>query len=394
MIINLQNQLTQQLGIQQTYVATAITAGGTSSPVKNIDGFTNQWAAQIGQTGEKIAEIMLVSGVPSGTTINFGTSPSHTAGTLLFGHAQDTPIYQIHYDQVIFYRSTAGTGGPFSALATVSIQPDSLYTQYNDAAGASTYAYYAQYYNSVSGDTSGSSSIFVPGGPTFYSLQKLKQRVKDKLYSAGYLKADDSQIIDWVNEWYEIMQNAALKVNQGYMVGTAVYSFGTAGYGTVTATDFKQPLKLEVSYDAGVTFTPSHELMIREYSSLDFFSPNDPHHAWLGETVFQILPPSTGGSAKLTYGQRFSPLINDSDEVTQTLKAYTTSCVEYCLSVAYGLDQKDAESQQHYQLFGQGKADFTAEVQPRDLTGVKNIEIVEGLSGMSEDITLSTEMIF
>src|SRR4051794_26536513 len=116
MIISLQNQLTQQSGIQQTYVATAITAGGTQSPVKNIGGFTNQWAAQFGQTGEETAEIMIISGAPSGTVLNFGTSPSHTGGTLLFGHAQDTPIYQIHYDQVVFYRSTAGTTGAFSAL--------------------------------------------------------------------------------------------------------------------------------------------------------------------------------------------------------------------------------------------------------------------------------------
>lgn len=385
MIISLSNDLTKQTGIQQTYVASAISAGGTSSPVKNIAGFTNQWAVGIGMVGEETAEIMLISGAPSGTQLNFGTSPSHTGGTFLYAHAQDTPLYQIHYDQVVFYRSTAGTGGPFSSLATVSIQPDSPYTQYDDSTGAAGYAYYAQYYNSVTGDLSGSSSIFVPGGPTFYSLQKLRQRVKDKLYAAGYIRNDDL-ITDWINEWYELMTNAAIKVNQGYMLGTALYSFGTAGLGTVTASNFKQPVKFEVTYD-GTLYIPSTEIQLQTFSENDYFNTAIPHHAWIGETVFEVLPHQVAGSVKLTYAQRFTPLSEDSDEVTQTLKAYTTSCVEYCLSVAYGLDQKDAESGQHYQLFDRGKADFVAEITPRDQTGIKTIAITESVSGMDDDLT-------
>lgn len=360
-------------------------AGGTSSPVKNINGFTNQWGLQIGRTGEETAEIMLLSGVPSGTVLNFGTSPAHTAGTLFYGHAQDTPIYQIHYDQIIFYRSTTGTAGPFSSLATVSIQPDNLYTQYDDLTGASSYAYYAQYYNSVNGDTSGSSSIFIPGGPTYYSLQKLRQRTKDKLYSAGYISNQDPTLNDWINEWYELMTNAAIKVNQDYLLGTAQYSFGTAGLGTITDTTFKQAVKLEVTWD-GVTFIPSTRTPVRSFTETDYFNINSPKHAWLGETVFEILPHNTAGTAKITYAQRFTPLVNDSDEVTQTLKAYTTSCVEYCLSVAYGLDQKDAESQQHYQLYEKGKQDFIDEITPRDMSSVETIDISESVSGLDDSV--------
>lgn len=388
MIISLQNDLTKVQGIQQTYVASATSAGGTASPVRNIDGFNANWAVQIGQTGEETAEVLVLSGTPSGTQFNFGTSPSHTGGTFLFAHAQDTPLYQIHYDQVVFYRSTAGTAGPFSALATVSLQPDNLYTQYDDTTGATGYAYYAQYYNSVSGDLSGSSSIFVPGGPTFYSLQKLRQRVKDQLFSAGYIK-DDSVITDWINQWYELMTNAAIKVNQGYLIGTNSYSFGTAGLGTVTDSAFKQPLKMEVTYD-GITFVPSQEIKIYDYSELDYFDAFFPRHAWLGETVFEILPHTQAGTVRLTYSTRFTPLVNDSDELTQTLKAYTTSCVEYCLGVAYGLDQKDTQSQQHLALYGQSKQDFIDEITPRDESGIKTISFSESASGLEDD--LATEI--
>src|ERR1035437_1446253 len=274
MLINLSNQLTIQQGIQQTYVASAISAGGTFSPVKNIDSLTASWAVQLGQTGEEVAEILLISGAPSGTQINFGTSPSHTAGTLLFGHAQDTPIYQIHYDRFVLNRSTSGTGGAFTALATISITPDSLYTQYNDTTGAAGYAYYAQYYNSVTGDLSGSSSAFISGGPTYYSLQKLRQRTKDKLFSAGYIR-DDSVITDWINECYENLTNSAIKVNQNYLLGTSQYAFGSSGLGTITDQSYKQPVKVEVTYD-GVTFIPSTKIEVRSFSESDYFAVNAP----------------------------------------------------------------------------------------------------------------------
>src|SRR5258708_40119327 len=274
MIINLANTLTTTPGIPVTYFSSAGTAGGTQAFVKNPEGFTNQWAVQVGQTGEEVAEIMVISGAPSGTT------------------------------------------GPFTALATVSIQPSGTATQYNDQTGVSTYAYYIQYYNSVSGDASGSSSIFTPGGPTIYSLQKLRQRIKDKLFSAGYIR-DDSLIADWINEAYELMSNAAIKVNQNYMLGTAAYAFGTSGLGTITDSTYKQPVKVEVTYD-GVTYVPSTKAEVREFSETDYFSIDRPRHAWIGETVFEILPHNQAGTAKITFSQRFTPLVNDSDELTQT----------------------------------------------------------------------------
>lgn len=386
MILQIQNSLTQQQGIQQTYLGSTVIPGNTSAPIRNGAGFNTNWAVQIGQTGEETAEILNNSSI-SGTQMNFGTAPSNPGGTILFAHDLDTPMYQIHYDQVIVNRSTTGTGGPFSAFGTTNITPDSQYTNFNDPNGAATYAYYTQWYNSLSGDLSGSSSIFVPGGPTFYSLQAIRQRTKDKLYSAGYIR-DDTIITSWINEAYELMANAAIKVNQNYLLGTNQFAFGTSGLGTITDSFFKQPIKLEVSYD-GVTYIPSRKIEVRDYSELDFHDINAPRHAWLGETVFQILPHQQAGTVKMTYAQRFTPLVNDSDELTQTLKAYTTAFTEYCLGVAYGLDQKDAESQQHYQLFGQGKGDFVAEITPRDLTGAEMIDISESLSGADDDMAHS-----
>lgn len=384
MLINIQNQLTQQEGLQQTYLSGTIGPGATSAPIDNPAGFNANWAVQLQQTGEENAEIMVLNGAPTGTTMSFGTAASNYGGTVLYNHPVDAPIYQIHYDQIVLYRSTAGTGGAFSALGTYNITPDNPYTQINDATGASGYAYYAQYYNSVSGDLSGSSSVFIPGGPTYYSLQKLRQRSKDKLYSAGFIK-DDTVITDWLNEWYEIMQNAAVKVNENYMLGSQIFGFGTNGLGTITDASYKQLVKLEISWD-GQNFFPSTQQDFSDYSDQDYFDMYNPRHAWRGENVFEVLPHFSAGTVNAYYATRFTPLVNDSDELTLTLKAYTTSAIEYCLSVAYGLDQKDAESQQHYQMFTQMKTDFVAEVTPRDVSSVKMINILDNPSAIQEDL--------
>lgn len=383
MNIAIKNTLTEQQGLQQTYLAGTVTAGGTTAGVKNIAGFTNQWAAQIGQTGEEQSEILIISGVPSGTTFNFGTAPSNTAGTFLYPHAPDTPIYNIHYDQIVVNRSTAGTAGPFSALGTYNIQPDNEYTNINDATGASTYAYYVQYYNSVSGDLSGSSSVFVPGGPTFYSLQAIRSRIKGKLYSSGFIR-NDSDVNDWINECYEEMVNSAIKVNENYMMGSATIGFGTNGLGTITDSSYKNLIKLEVSWD-NVNFLTSQQMNFADFREIDYFDMYHPQHTWRGETVFEVLPHRQGGTVNAYYSTRFTPLVNDTDELTQTLKAYSRAFVEYGLAQAYGVDQQ-ADFDKHMGMFDKIKADFISEITPRDFSSIKMIQVLDNPSALQEDI--------
>lgn len=377
MLLNVENSLSRQPSTQVSYLSTNGTAGGTVWPVKNIAGINNQWAQQIGQTGEEQAEIVVVSGAPAGTAFN-------SSGTAKFSHPMDTPIYQIHYDKVVFLRSTAGTAGTATALATVAITPDSFYTQYDDTSGAATYAYQTQYYNSASGDLSGTSPWFIPGGPSFYSRQKLRDRVKHDLANATYIKNDDT-IHDWITEWTEEMTNSALKVNKAYSAGTAQYSFGTAGLGTITAPLFKYASKIEITSD-GVTWRQTTELPMNRYSSTDIYSSISPRHSWQGDTVFQILPNGNAGTARMNLGQINTPMTSDSDELAQFLRSYTRGCIEYCLYKAKDLDQKDTEADRNYQKHLMIKKDFVAEITPRDFTGPQFIDIVDGDTGMESDI--------
>lgn len=355
------------------------TAGGTIIPVRNVNGFAAQYAVQLGKTGEEQAEIVVIT-TPSGTALPLNS------GTLRYPHPLDTPVYQINYDNIVFKRSTSGTAGTATALATTPVTPDSLYTEYNDTSGAATYAYKVQYYNSVSGALSSESDWFSPSGPTWYSLQRLRGRVKAKLNNAGFIK-QDTDIDDWINEWVEKMTNKALKVNEAYSTGSASYAFGTAGLGTVTEPLFKYASKIELTSDGGVTYRNSTEIPLNRYSSTDFFSSVTPRHAWLGDTTFQVLPYGNAGTARMTLGKLSTQLVDETDELPQFLRGYTTGCLEYCLYVAYDLDQKQAPAKDHYGRFLNEQLDFVKEITPRDQTGVRYIDMVEGIG--SEDTVYS-----
>src|SRR3990167_5950771 len=171
MILSVENVLADLPQTLNSYTSSSGTAGATTIPVRNINSFTNQYAIQIGKTGEEQSEITVIN-TPSGTALALNS------GTLVYDHPLDTPVFSIHYNKIVFERSTTGTAGTATALATVSITPDSQYTEYDDTTGVSTYAYKTYYYNSLSGDSSSESDWFTPSGPTFYSLGKLRDRGK------------------------------------------------------------------------------------------------------------------------------------------------------------------------------------------------------------------------
>lgn len=380
MLLRVENILDKLPETLYSYSSNSSTAGASSFPVRNINAFTASYAIQLGKTGEEQSEILVINGSPSGTALS-------TTGTARFDHNIDTPIFQIHYDKIIFKRSATGTAGSATPIGTQNITPDSLYTEYNDTSGAATYAYKTQYFNSVSGDLSSESDWFVPGGPTFYSLQKLRQRSKDALFNASYLK-DDSIIDDWINEWLEEMTNAAIKVNQGFAIGTASYSFGTAGYGTITEAGFKLANKIEITKD-GANYYNSTEIPLSNFAESDYFSSIYPRHTWVGDTVFRTLPFGESGTARFSFGKRNTNLVDDIDELPMSLRSYTTGCINYVLYRAYDNDNKTELADKYYNRFMQKKNDFINEMTPRDQTGAKFIDLTEELSG--SDINLSDD---
>lgn len=380
MLLSVQNTLDIQAN--NSYLTTDLASGGTVVPVRNINNFAASWAIQIGKTGEEQSEILTLSPTsPSGTALN-------TTGTLRFSHPKDTPVYNIHFDKVVFKVSSSGTAGTATAISggTTLITPDSEYTEYDYTSGASTDAYKTQFYNSANADVSSESDWFIPTGPTFYSLQKLRNRTKNKLFSAGYIK-EDSVIDDWINEWVEEMTNSAVKVNKQYSMGTVAVSFGTAGYGTITSSDFKYANKLEVTYD-GSSYVPASKSEPNRISDDDVYSLINPIYYWEGDTVFNIRPNNTSGTARISYYKLPAVLENETDELPLSLRGYTKGCVSYCLYTAYLNDEKDSLAAIARQDYLSSKTDFISEITPRDFTGAQSINLIDSLSGRDEDIVL------
>lgn len=370
MIIKVQNNLADQAF--KTFLSEGEDSGTSTLRVKNTNGFSANWAIQLGKTGEEKAEIKILSSV--------GTALVTTAN-LSYDHPSDTPVYGIKYDQIVFAKSTSGTAGTASPITggTVSITPDETFTQFDDTTGASGDAYRTYFRNSVTTDTSSESDWITTSGFDFYSKAKIRQRIKGKLRIQGLIK-DDEVIDDWINEWLEDLTNSAIKVDKSYSLGTVNVAFGTDGYGTVTSSDYKSLKRVWVDYD-GVNKYKATNLDVSRIEPDQTFSDAHPYYSWRGNNVFEILPPESGGTAEIIYSKRSTLLDDDTDTLPEFLRSYTNTFVNYCVSEAYYSDKQTDLGDRYLSKAENGKKNFISEITPRDQTGVQTIEITHSMYG-------------
>lgn len=379
MIIKVRNLLDQTA--QNSFLSNSEATGVGTIRIKNINSFQASWAIQIGKTGEEQSEIkVLGTATPSGTSLVL-------TGTTNYDHPSDTPVYAIKYDKLIFKRSTSGTAGTATALTngTVSITPDSVYTQFDDTSAASGYAYKASFYNTVTTEESSNSDWLTTSGFSFYSQAGMRDRIKNKLFSAGYIKSD-SVIDGWMNEWLEVMDRAAIKVNQGYSMGTVGVAFGTNGLGTITTTGFKELERVWITYDGVESFKATKKDQSEVFPN-EVFNKTHPYYSWRGDKVFEVLPAETGGTANLNIYQRTTQLVNDGDELPLVMQTYSNSFVNYAVSEAYYIDDKSDMGDRYFARAKTEKDEFIAEITPRNFTNVQTIDI-DYVMNAEEDVFL------
>jgi len=368
MIIRQDNNLDQNA--QVTYLANDVAAGTTALLVKNSTGLTDGWALQIGKTGEERTEIKL------GTAANVGTI---NVATTSFPHPANTPVYFLKFNQIVFERSATGTAGTAVPMTdgTITIQADNPYTQFEDATGSITYAYKTYYKNSALSNNSIESDWIVIT-PEFYWLSSMRERVKEKLWNSSFIT--DGQIDNWINEWREEMVNAAIAVNQDYTIGTVDVAFSTTGLGTVTTADYKQPRRVDVTYN-GSDWFQSTKMMVNETYPNEDFNTTHPYHNWEGDSVVHILPAEDGGTARIYFYRLGTPMVNDTDGLPLSMRGYTKSFVDYSLGQAY---QKEGKTPEARDKFGDANAQrgmFVAQISPRDKTGPTMIQFTDVTDG-------------
>lgn len=363
-----------------TYLSQLESVGAGTVHVKNINSFNANWAIQFGKTNEEQSEIALISAsAPSGTTLVL-------TGTTRFEHPTDTPVYSTKYDQMIFKRSTTGTSGVATPMTdgTVNITPDSLYTQFDDTSGAANYAYKTCYYSSVLLGSSSDSDWLTSAGYDFYSLAKLRQRVKDKLLNPSFI-GDDSVIDDWLNEWHEKMTNIVIDVNQDYAIGTADISFsGTTELGTITSADFKQIRKIEYTED-NENWYNANKMTLTEFYHNQTFHYTNPFFYMMGDNVIGRKPADSSGTMRLYYYKINPVLSNETDLLPTPMRMYTQSYVDYALSQAYYKDNKPELATPREASAREAMERFKRELAPRNKTGPLYVVIKESAQEMFSD---------
>lgn len=362
----------------KTYLQNAEAAGTTVFRMRNTLGFGSSWAIQVGETGEAQTEVLLLNGDPGAGTLGTSTAASR------FEHPADTPVYGVKFDQVVFERSTDGTAGTATPMTngTVTYSPHlydledrASYTVFDDSSGSASYAYRTYFRNSVLAVNSTESDWITPSGFSFYSLASMRERIKDKLWDASWIK-DDITIDNWINEWKDEMSNSVIAINEDYAMGTVDVAFdGTDGYGTITTNDFSQIRKIEVTYN-GNNWYKSTKMDINDPVPDQIFSSTKPYHAWRGDTVFQVFPNESGGTARVWYYAFGTTMVNDTDELPLPMRPFTKSFIDYGEAQALRKDEKQDWKDKMREAYG-SKQDFVTKLTPRDKSGVEYIDLVE-----------------
>ncbi len=360
---------------QNSFISTAVASNASTIPVYNISGAFANWAIQVGQTGQEQSEVkVLGASAPSGTTL------ITTAG-LTYEHPADTPVYFTKFDQLIFKRSTAGTAGTATAMTggTVTITPDSTETVFDDTTGAAAYAYKVSYRNSVTGDVSSDSDWLTQAGFSFYSKAKIRERIKGKLFDSGFIK--DEVIDDYINEWLEIMNNAAIKVNKDYLLGTVDVAFsGTATLGTITAADFKEIRRLDFTND-GSSWFMSTKKDSTDFSMNQTYNASHPYHYFQGDNIIGRLPATESGTARIVYYKLYPVLDDETDELPVSMHGYTKSFVDWGVAQSLWKDGKDQRAEKRESAAYGERDRFVSEITPRSATGIVDIQMIEPMGG-------------
>ena len=359
----------------KTYLSSALASGGTTVTVKNINSFSDNWNVQIGDIGHEKTEVIEIEGAPASGAINL-------AAAITYDHPSDTPVYCIKYNQIIFKQSTTGTAGTATAMAngTMNITPDWKFTQFDDTGGSASYAYKTAYRSTGLTTNSSDSDWITPAGYDFYSLAKIRQRVKDKMVNPD--KVDDDKLDDWINEWMESMNNAAVSVNEDFALGTVDLAYsGTAQYATISGTCNFKSVRRAWYTENGTDWAQMTKQEYTDFSPNETFSETHPYYHMKGDDELGRNPHESSGTVRLTHYKNPSVLDSDADSLPYSMRAYTGSFVKWGLAQSYRNDNKPNDAER-LEMQAEAERDrFKKEVTPRNKSGPTYIKIVEEMGG-------------
>ena len=192
---------------EKTYLTAASAASSSadqSLTVRAVD--TNAWADDdyviVGEIGTKNAEIMRISqAVADGTTLQVSRSTTSGADTngLRYDHSIDEPVYRIDFNRIEFNRTATDTTTGIAVLTTNEIQPDDVFTRYEDITNTTGFGFVR--FNNEETSTFSPYSDGIPyAGQSAKSLAKLRAKVRTLINEPDDEFIEDSEIDEALND--------------------------------------------------------------------------------------------------------------------------------------------------------------------------------------------------
>lgn len=179
---------------ERTFLSRRIAAGATVLNVKNSDRMEVGERILVGEMSRERSEIVEVAS-KTPTTITL-------AEATVFPHDADDPVTLLQYDQIRFYRSTAGEPGPFSLLHTTDVDVDNAdgKTYYDDVNALDDYWYQIAYYDSVHDEESERSASIQSTGYEDGSAGRLILDIAEQV--------NDKEFLTWsINTYLAVMND-------------------------------------------------------------------------------------------------------------------------------------------------------------------------------------------
>jgi len=184
---------------EKTYLTAGVEVAATTITVRAVD--SNAWADNdyiiIGEIGSPSTELLQINGaVSDGTSL---TIDNNGSGGARYVHSVDAPVYRIDFNRVEFSRSTTDDSGASAVQATNEIQPDDLFTRFEDVTNTTGFGFVR-----FNNQTTSLFSEFSDGIPyTGYSARSLGRMIKlirDQLNKPDFRDITDETIINGLNE--------------------------------------------------------------------------------------------------------------------------------------------------------------------------------------------------
>lgn len=198
---------------EKTYLTVAAAAAATSLTVISTDlapagASSNTWSDNdyliIGEIGQENAEVMQINGAVSSAT-SVTVDREGQSGGLRHNHAIGEPVYRIGFNRVEFNNSSTDSTASVTVLTTIPIQPDDLYTRYEDQNNTTGYGFvrfnnqtsgtFSSYSDGVNYDITGVRSSRDPR-----TLWAIRKKIRELIDERDETKITDQEIDDAIND--------------------------------------------------------------------------------------------------------------------------------------------------------------------------------------------------